>query len=96
MYRSRLFLGFVMNPLFQSALKEVPNPSLVDIFINNDDYLHKIEHDDDHLIGKYLQQNTQLHQLYLLESNIKSIVKSKLIPYYDFKLNPVRVFSIQS
>ncbi|NCF70118.1 MAG: hypothetical protein GWP59_00290 [Chlamydiales bacterium] len=95
MKHPRLFLGFMADKAFNTAIQELSNPILADIFINNDDYLHKVQHQQEILIGKFIPQKSQLHHLYLLESNIQSIVTSKLIPHYDFKKNPVRLFPIQ-
>lgn len=94
MNNPQLFLGIPTDAYVSGELDKISNPKLIDIFINNKDYLHRIESDNTELIGKFLPDKASINEISLLESNIQSIIQSKLIPNFDFVTTPLRVYTI--
>ena len=84
----QLFFGFHVDASFEDALSEA-NPHAIQLFINNNssDYLHEVLHEEKRYIGKFAGEMSSPQALELLQANIYSITK-KLIPNYNFNLNP--------
>lgn len=78
-----LFLGFPIEPVYQSSL-DATNPHAVSLFIRNDsDYLHEVTKKGVRYLGKKLGDFADLSHCELIEANIYSLLQ-KLVPDYSY------------
>ncbi len=88
-----LFLGFPINESFSSAL-ERNKPEYISLFIGSGDtYLNEVHFEGSRYLGKYIENETSLGQLELLEANIFSLLK-KLVADYAYKSSHLFLFTL--
>lgn len=87
----QLFLGFLVDEIFRSALEEVDEEVKIFFIQNDENYLQRVRHNGVLYLGKFLGHKSDLESLRSVEENIYSLL-SRLVPNYDFKKTPLRLF----
>lgn len=84
LYRPRLFLGFCVDPAFQTLYSQL-SPEKKALFIQKGDaYLQEHFHEDRLYLGKFIEGTSDVPALELLSLNIFSLLK-KLVPDYPYQ-----------
>lgn len=87
----QLFLGFLVDEIFRSALEEVDEEVKIFFIQNDENYLQRVRHNGVLYLGKFLGHKSDLESLRTVEENIYSLL-SRLLPNYDFRKTPLRLF----
>jgi hypothetical protein len=90
-----LFLGFPIDPSFNEALKAA-NPDLLALFIqssSSSSYLCETSYQGKSYLGKFTGEINDLNNLFLLESNIFSLLK-KVVPLYPYSPDSLLLFPL--
>lgn len=90
-----LFLGFLVTPSYEEALKKIDS-QLLKLFINSEKgYLNEVLFEGNKYLGKFPGEVNSLPELLLLEKNIYSILK-KIAPDYPYEDSPLLLFAVSS
>ncbi len=87
----QLFYGFRVDDTFHHALDEVDEEVKI-FFIQDDDrHLHRVRHNGNLYLGKFLGDKSDLKSLPNVERNIYSIL-SRLVPKYSYQETELLLF----
>lgn len=93
MLERRLFLGFPVDRLYESALLNV-SPQLLALFIQNEgQYLEEVFFENQRYLGHYLKSPANLSDLELMQSHIYSLLK-RLVSSYPYEKSALWLFPI--
>lgn len=91
----QLFLGFLVEEPFHSALESI-NPELKEVFISEDkNYLQSINLNGSRYLGKFIGEKCDLQSLHDIEKNIYSLL-TKLVPDFPVEGTPLRLFPAEA
>lgn len=86
-----LFLGFLVNEVFHSALDEVDEEARIFFIQDGDSYLQRVKHNGSLYLGKFLGNKSDLQCLRTIEKNIYSLL-TRLVPSYPCTQTPLLLF----
>lgn len=101
MFEPRLYLGFLLDPLYENQLNQ-QNSNLVKQFVVSEHlsgscfpepFLLKKTKDGVVFLGKYIGEGATLSEIELLEAHIYSLLK-KLVPGFPYSETTLYIFPV--